>query len=227
MKTLEQELGYKFRNSLLLGEALTHPSLAYESAKPHFDNQRLEFLGDAVLQLVLTEELYRRFPAFSEGQLTKLRARMVSKSALRVFADRISLGNFVLLGKGEEGSGGRQRSSTLADAYEALIGAVYLDSGLDDVRRVIVSVCTPELDSIAPDQPLESNPKGELQEVLQQFSGPGPNYVIIDEAGPDHDKMFKAEVHWRGNALAAGEGPSKKIAETDAAKNALDARSWE
>ncbi|QQL45271.1 ribonuclease III [Sulfuriroseicoccus oceanibius] len=229
MKTLEQQLGYKFRNSLLLGEALTHPSLAYESIKPHFDNQRLEFLGDAVLQLVLTEELYRRFPQFREGRLTKLRARLVSRSGLRVFADRISLGDFVLLGKGEEANGGRQRSSTLADAYEALIGAVYLDSSLDAVREVIVSICRPELDAISDeeDQLMETNPKGELQEVLQSIGNAGPSYVTVAESGPDHDKTFEAEVRWNDMTLGSGKGPSKKIAETDAARSALELRVWE
>lgn len=229
MKTLEQQLGYKFRNSLLLGEALTHPSLAYESVKPHFDNQRLEFLGDAVLQLILTEELYRRFPLLREGHLTKLRARLVSKSALRVFADRISLGDFVLLGKGEEANGGRQRSSTLADAYEALIGAIYLDSSIEPVRKVILTICAPELDAISEQdsQKLDSNPKGELQEVLQSIDPSGPSYVTVSESGPDHDKTFEAEVHWKGKPLARGSGASKKIAETEAARAALDARAWE
>ena len=134
MKSLESRIEYKFRNSLLLAEALTHPSLAYETQKPHFDNQRLEFLGDAVLQLVLTSELYNRFAGFSEGTMTKLRSRLVSRTALCEYARAIRLGEYLLIGKGEESSGGRDRPSTLADAFEALIGAVYLDGGIDAAR---------------------------------------------------------------------------------------------
>ena len=125
METLETILGYKFINSLLLAEALTHPSLAYEAKRVQFDNQRLEFLGDAVLQLVLTEHIYSMFPEYKEGDLTKFRARLVSKEALFKFAKNIDLGKYVMLGKGEEASGGRSRPSTLADALEALLGAIY------------------------------------------------------------------------------------------------------
>ena len=138
MQSLEKRIHYKFRNSLLLAEALTHPSLAYESTSPHFDNQRLEFLGDAILQLIVTEELYRMFPDFPEGRLTKLRARVVSRRALARFAMAIDLGTYVLLGKGEESSGGRRRPSTLADAFEALIGAVYLDAGRKVARDLVL-----------------------------------------------------------------------------------------
>ena len=138
MQPLESRIHYKFRNSLLLAEALTHPSLAYESQKPHFDNQRLEFLGDAVLQLIVTEELFKMFPDFTEGRLTKLRSRVVSRRALARFAMAIHLGDYVLLGKGEEATGGRRRLSTLADAFESLIGAVYLDSGPEPARELVL-----------------------------------------------------------------------------------------
>jgi ribonuclease-3 len=226
MQPLEHRIHYKFRNSLLLAEALTHPSLAYESACPHFDNQRLEFLGDAVLQLIVTEELYRMFPDFTEGRLTKLRARVVSRRALARFATAIDLGYFVLLGKGEEASGGRRRPSTLADAFEALIGAVYLDAGAAPARELVLRLFESEIGGMA-DSPEEMNPKGELQERLQALHPQAPAYRIISESGPDHRRVFLAEVSWRGQVLATGKGKSKKDAEVRAAAEALRARLWE
>jgi ribonuclease-3 len=226
MQPLESRIHYKFRNSLLLAEALTHPSLAYESQKKNFDNQRMEFLGDAVLQLVVTEELYKMFPDFPEGQLTKLRARVVSRRALAHFALAIQLGDYVLLGKGEEATGGRRRASTLADAFESLIGAVYLDSGLAPARELILRLFESEIGQMAicPD---ERNPKGELQEVLQAIHNEAPAYRVIGESGPDHRRVFQSEVFWCGKVLAAGKGKSKKDAEARAAAEALRARVWE
>ena len=226
MEPLESRIEYKFRNSLLLAEALTHPSLAYESARPHFDNQRLEFLGDAVLQLVVTEALYARFPEFSEGQLTKLRSQLVSRKALAKFANAIGLGDYVLLGKGEEASGGRKRHSTLADAFEALIGAIYLDSGIPPARELVLQVCSDEIDEIGA-SPVERNPKGELQEHLQAIEPEAPVYRVISESGPDHRRVFQSEVTWRGRLLATGKGKSKKEAEIRAAAEALRNRAWQ
>src|SRR5438128_2638566 len=131
MTPLEKRIGYKFRNSLLLAEALTHPSLSYETQRHHFDNQRLEFLGDAVLQLVVTEHLFELFPQCPEGQLTKMRSRLVSREGLKVHAVSIGLGHHLMMGRGEESSGGRSRGSVLADAFEALVGAMYLDGGIE------------------------------------------------------------------------------------------------
>src|SRR6185295_10881190 len=139
MNPLEQRLHYKFRNPLLLAEALTHPSLGHETQRHHFDNQRLEFLGDAVLQLIFTEYLFDRYPEASEGQLTKLRARIVSREGLKIHALAIGLGRYLMMGKGEESSGGRERASALADAYEALIGAMYIDSDYVTVRRIVLT----------------------------------------------------------------------------------------
>src|SRR5712691_12157096 len=136
---LEERIGYKFRNPLLLAEALTHPSLGHETQQHHFDNQRLEFLGDAILQLVITEHLFRHFGDEPEGQLTKLRSRLVSREALKDHAAALDLGRFLLMGRGEEASGGRSRTSTLADAYESLIGAIYLDGGLEKIRKFILA----------------------------------------------------------------------------------------
>jgi len=226
MTGLEEKLGYKFRNSLLLGEALTHPSLAYESRRPHFDNQRLEFLGDAVLQLVLTEELFRMFPEFPEGRLTKLRARLVSRQALAKFALGLDLGAYVMLGKGEESSGGRKRVSTLADAFEAVIGAVYLDGGTEPSRDVILNICGSKVDELV-ESPEERNPKGELQEALQAISAEAPCYRVLAESGPDHRKVFQVEVIWQGRNLGTGRGKSKKEAESRAASDALRVRGWE
>lgn len=226
MQTLESRIEYKFRNSLLLAEALTHPSLAYESQRPHFDNQRLEFLGDAVLQLVITEALYNLFPEATEGHLTKLRSRVVSRRALARFAMAIQLGDYVLLGKGEEATGGRRRLSTLADAFESLIGAVYLDSGQEAAKELILRLFEVEIEEMV-ESPEERNPKGELQESLQAIHPTAPVYRIISESGPDHRRVFQAEVTWQDKLLAAGKGKSKKEAEARAAAEALRVRAWE
>src|ERR1700752_146133 len=145
MNPLEQRIGYKFRNSLLLAEALTHPSLGHETQRHHFDNQRLEFLGDAVLQLIFTEWLFDHFPTFSEGQLTKMRSGLVSREGLKMHAEMLELGHHLMMGRGEEASGGRERTSALADAYEALIGAIYLDSDLATTRTFILAQARDEL----------------------------------------------------------------------------------
>ncbi len=224
--SIEDIIGYKFCNSLLLAEALTHPSLAYETQRPHFDNQRLEFLGDAVLQLVLTEHLFKRFSDFAEGILTKLRSRLVSRDALQGYARSIGLGKFLLIGRGEEASGGRERPSTLADAFESLVGAIYLDGGLREVRPFILECCTEKMERIAA-QPIEKNPKGELQEILQGISRRSPIYKVVNESGPDHQRKFESEVVWEGAALASGSGNSKKEAEMAAARAALAERAWE
>lgn len=226
MESIEQRIAYKFANSLLLAEALTHPSLAYESNRPHFDNQRLEYLGDAVLQLILTERLFTMFPGFGEGRLTKLRSRLVSRDALCRFASQIQLGDYLLLGKGEATSGGRDRASNLADAFEALIGAVYLDAGFDRAREVVLNICDHALQTIA-GEPEEVNPKGQLQEILQAISPISPSYRIVAQDGPDHQKTFTACVDWEGRELGYGHGGSKKEAEIDAALNALAHRRWE
>lgn len=226
MNPLESRIGYKFRNSLLLAEALTHPSLSFERKTFHFDNQRLEFLGDAVLQLVITHHLYRLFPAFSEGQLTKLRSRLVSREGLKRHALFLGLGGYLMLGRGEEASQGRERASTLADAFEALVGAIYLDSDLETVRRFILRVAGDELGALAR-EPAEHNPKGELQEVLQAISPQSPAYEVVSETGPDHRKEFICRVIWEGGELGRGSGQSKKQAEINAAARALELRAWQ
>jgi len=225
MNPLEQRLKYKFRNALLLAEALTHPSLGHETQRHHFDNQRLEFLGDAVLQLIFTEYLFDLFPQLSEGYLTKIRARIVSRDGLRVLADRLDLGRYLMMGRGEESNGGRDRSSTLSDAFEALIGAMYLDSDFVTVRRVVLTEARELLEDLEID-PADNNPKGRLQELLQSISPVSPTYPIIDQRGPEHQKTFVAKILWEGRELGQGEGRSKKEAETAAARDAMNREVW-
>ena len=225
MLTLEEVIDYKFSDASLLKEALTHPSMAYESQAPCPDNQRLEFLGDAVIQLVLTERLYKLFPDFTEGQMTKLRARLVSRTALHKFATGMDLGKYVMMGKGEEATGGRQRSSTLADAFESVMGAVYLDGGLEAAASAIERICSPWIEQLA-ESPVEKNPKGQLQEELQALAPESPSYEVLKEAGPDHQKTFRVCVEWKGLVLGEGAGNSKKSAEIMAAKDALRNRNW-
>jgi len=222
---LEERIGYKFRNSLLLAEALTHPSLGHETQQHHFNNQRLEFLGDAILQLVITEYLFQHFAGAPEGQLTKLRSRLVSREALKQHAAALELGRYLLMGRGEESSGGRTRTSTLADAFEALIGAVYLDGNLETARKFILTQACADLAQIA-QEPVDINPKGQLQELLQSISPVSPVYETISQSGPEHEKTFAVQVMWEGNVLGQGTGRSKKQAETAAALEALELKRW-
>ena len=226
MHPLEERVGYKFRNPLLLAEALTHPSLGHETQQRHFDNQRLEFLGDAILQLVVTEYLFRHFGDAPEGQLTKLRSRLVSRETLKTHAAALDLGRFLLMGRGEEASGGRARTSTLADAFEALIGAIYLDGGLEKARKFILAQARENLEQLA-EEPVDINPKGQLQELLQSISPVSPVYETISQSGPEHDKMFLVRAVWEGIVLGQGSGRSKKQAETAAATEALELKRWQ
>jgi len=223
---LEERIGYKFRNSLLLAEALTHPSLRHETHRSHFDNQRLEFLGDAVLQLVVTEHLYGYFTAEAEGKLTKLRARLVSREALAVHAAAINLGHYLMMGRGEEASGGRLRNSTLADAFEALVGAIFLDSDLAMARKFILEQTADDLAQLV-EEPIDVNPKGQLQELLQAISPRSPVYEVMSQTGPEHAKTFVVRAVWEGIELGQGTGRSKKQAETAAAIEAMRERRWE
>jgi ribonuclease-3 len=217
---LEARLGYRFRDPRLLRVALTHPSIAHERAGRADHNQRLEFLGDAVLQLVMTRELYVRFPDYDEGRLTKARARLVNRRTLAQHARQLGLGAHLILSRGEEQSGGRDRPSALADAFEAVIGAIFLDSDLASASAFILRQfdrAIAELRTV----PNLDNPKGELQELLQARSAEAPQYHIVSVSGPDHDRVFECTVHHGGVELARGRGKSKKAAESDAALAAL------
>jgi ribonuclease-3 len=226
MNPLEQRLDYKFRNPLLLAEALTHPSLGYETQRHHFDNQRLEFLGDAVLQLIYTEFLFDTYPDFPEGELTKLRARLVSREGLRINADALELGKYLMMGRGEEATGGRSRASSLADAYEALMGALYLDSDYVTVRRIVLTETRERLENLSLEDG-NANPKGRLQEILQAIAPLSPSYEVVEQSGPEHLKQFVSRILWEGRELGRGSGSSKKEAETQAARMALEKRIWE
>jgi ribonuclease-3 len=212
---------YKFRDENLLRLALTHPSVAHESGVPTEHNQRLEFLGDAVLGLVLTQKLYEQFKDLDEGPLTKARAKLVNRQTLAERARSLGLGAHLILSRGEEGSGGRDRDSALADAYEALLGAIFLDGGFDAARDFILgefAAAFGELSSI----PLIENPKGELQEFLQARSPRSPEYQTVQVAGADHDPLFECAVSHEGVELARGRGKNKKAAESEAAMAALE-----
>ncbi len=219
---LQQKLGYTFRDVELLRLALTHPSVAHESPgfAPH--NQRLEFLGDSVLGLVLTQELYQKFPTLGEGPLTKARAQMVNRRSLAAEARRINLGEYLLVSHGEEVSGGRDRPSALADCYEAVLGAIFLDSGFDAAREFILRSFRGAFGELT-EVPNLDNPKGELQEKLQAKSTEAPIYELTAVAGPDHNREFECAVLHGGVELGRGKGKSKKSAESEAALAALRA----
>lgn len=217
---LQKQLGYSFSQPELLQLALTHPSVAHEQDLPIQTNQRLEFLGDAVLQLVLTRELYEKFPAFGEGPLTKARAKLVNRRTLAERSRNLGLGRHLLLSRGEELSGGRDRPSALADTFEALLGAIFMDGGFDAAAEFILrqfSDAFGELSAL----PILENPKGELQEWLQSISSEAPRYHVVSATGPDHDRVFECTVHHNGVELARGQGKSKKAAESEAALTAL------
>jgi ribonuclease-3 len=220
LAALQQRLGHRFRDENLLRLALTHPSVAHESGKEIEHNQRLEFLGDAVLGLVLSQNLYERFPENDEGELTQARAQLVNAKTLTERAQQLDLGAYLLLSRGEEMHGGRERASSLADAFEAVLGAIYLDGGLDAAREFTLREFAPAfgtLEALA----LINNPKGQLQELLQAQSPRAPEYRTISVSGPDHDRDFVVVVQHEGKELARGAGKSKKAAESDAALAAL------
>jgi ribonuclease III len=217
---LEALLGYRFRDPALLILALTHPSLAHEGGGGQNHNQRLEFLGDAVIQLVVTGELYARFPGLGEGVLTQARAQLVNRTSLAEQARRLNLGRRVILSRGEDSSGGRTRNSTLADAFEAVIGAIHLDGGFETAKEVVLRLFRDSgADLIEP--PNLENPKGELQEFLQINSPEAPRYELVSAEGPDHDRVFRSAVFHKDVELARGVGRSKKAAESNAAFLAL------
>jgi ribonuclease-3 len=217
---LQKQLQYTFRNRDFLRLALTHPSVAHEQGLPVQTNQRLEFLGDAVLQLVLTGELYQKFPTFGEGPLTKARAKLVNRRTLAERARQLNLGQNLILSRGEELHGGRERQSALADTFEAVLGAIFLDGGFEAAREFILREFLGAFGQLSA-IPILENPKGELQELLQSVSSEAPRYHVVSATGPDHDRIFECTVHHAGVELARGCGKSKKAAESEAALAAL------
>ena len=220
IKDLETAIGYRFKNITLLQNALTHSSYANERwHNSLLSNERLEFLGDSILGMTVAEYLYRNFPDRPEGELTRMRADMVCEKALAKVAARIELGGQMMLGNGEEQSGGRNRDSILADAVESVIAACFLDGGMDAARQFIDRFVLVEV----PVQKMHNaDYKTALQELIQQKKNQVLTYVLIGESGPDHDKRFEVEVRLNGNPVGTGSGSSKKRAEQDAARCALE-----
>jgi ribonuclease III len=220
---LEERLGYRFRDRDLLECALTHRSRANEDATGAVtDNESLEFLGDSVLGFVIADTLFRTFPQFDEGQKSKIKASLVSTVMLARLARRLGLGEYLVLGRGEEKTGGRRKQALLADGYEALIAAIYLDGGIDAARAFITSQFTPAIDDVREPTFPERDFKSFLQEFLQAQERPLPEYHVVAESGPDHRKLFQVEVRIGGEVVATASGRSKKDAEQQAAKLALD-----
>jgi ribonuclease III len=220
--TLQQAIGYRFRDRGLLEHALTHTSRANEDVSGGVvDNESMEFLGDALLGFVIADLLFRDFPRFDEGQKSKAKAAMVSTTMLAKQAERLRLGDHLLLGRGEEKTGGRRKQALLADTYEALLAAIYLDGGIEHARAFIVREFAPLLDEVRRDGVTGQDYKSALQEWLQSHDMPLPDYRLIGTAGPDHRKLFEIEVVVRGEPLASASGASKKEAEQEAARAAL------
>jgi ribonuclease-3 len=221
-EALQRNVDYRFRDAALLEQAMTHTSRANEdAASGAVDNESLEFLGDAVLGFVVADLLFREFPEFSEGQKSKAKASLVSTATLARQAERLGLGEYLLLGRGEEKTGGRHKQALLADSYEALIAAIYLDGGIDQARRFLERELTPLVDEVRRGGPVVHDHKSALQEHLQAIDQALPEYRLTGTTGPDHQKVFEVEVIVQGAALAAGRGQSKKEAEQDAARLAL------
>jgi ribonuclease-3 len=216
---LEELLNYRFQDKGLLLEALTHKSYSHEH-KLERNYERLEFLGDAVLQLIVTEYLVAKYKEYDEGMLSKYRGYFVSEQFLSELSKIINLGDFVRLGKGEEQSGGKFKSSLLCDIFESLIAAIYIDGGYNHARSVVINLASDKIDETI-DENRFIDGKTELQKLTQKRFEQLPEYKVISEDGPEHDKTFLVEVYIGGKPVAKGKGKSKKKAEQDAAKKAL------
>ena len=218
LKKFQELIGYAFKDEQLLKQALTHSSYANEKhLKKLSDNERLEFLGDAVLEVVSSEFLYQNYPNLTEGQLTKLRASIVCEPTLATCTESIHLGDYLFLGRGEDRTGGRTRKSVLSDAMEAVIGAIYLDGGFASAKEFVLKYIMTDIEH----KHLFYDSKTILQEVVQGQHEGELNYQLIAESGPDHDKKYVVEVRVGSNAIGQGEGRTKKGAEQEAAYHAL------
>ncbi len=218
---LEDKIGYHFKDKELLSTALTHSSYANERKSQHIKyNERLEFLGDAVLSIVVSDYIFKHCPDLPEGELTKLRASLVCERSLFEFARQIDLGSYLLLSKGERNNGGSERPSIVSDAFEALIAAIYIDGGMAPVTKHILNFVVPAIKN-SKRKPVKDY-KTTLQEIIQQNPGERLEYVLASESGPDHNKHFVFEVHLNSNVIGRGGGRSKKEAEQQAAREALE-----
>ena len=225
IEKFEEILNYKFKDRNLLVQALSHSSYANEKKKSRISNERLEFLGDSVLSIVVSQYLFEHLTHIAEGELTKLRASLVCEKSLHVFAKQINLGDYILLGKGEENTGGRERPSILADAFEAVIAAIFLDGGLEAASKHILRFIPEDIQRLK--KPAFNDFKTILQEIVQKNPEEKVEYVLVGEEGPDHDKRFVVEVHLNSNVIGEGIGKSKKEAEQMAAKQALELMGYE
>lgn len=222
LAALQQTLGVSFNDLSLLEQALVHSSYINENpGSASVSNERSEFLGDAVLGLVVAEKLYHDFPHSTEGEMTKLRAALVRRDTLARIAKTIKLGDYLYLGKGEEASGGRHRPANLAGALEAVIAAIFLDQGSATAKDFILRLLDKELQKIA-NQGSEAEYKSQLQELIQSRQQQAPTYQLVEAVGPDHDKRFTIEVRIGDTVLGRGSGKSKRMAETEAARSALE-----
>ena len=220
---LQAVLGLEFENQELLQQALTHRSFLNEQGGVSLDSyERMEFLGDSVLELVISQELYQRHPLLTEGELTKGRAALVCGESLARVAESLSLGDFILLGKGEEASGGRHRESILAATCEAVVAAVFLDQGLDAAGRFILKIMAGQLDEFCSGDTAPENPKSRIQEYFQSRGSPSPRYQVVATEGPDHNPVFTIEVLVEQDVMGTGRGGKKSDAERAAAQDALD-----
>ena len=220
MKDLQEIIGYTFQNPALLTEAMTHSSYAHEQHKSMKYNERLEFLGDAVLSIVVSDYIYKHCPNLPEGELTKLRASLVCEKSLFDFAKQIDLGSYLRLSNGERRNGGAKRPSIVSDAFEALIAAIYRDGGMEAAERHILRFVIPEIEQHKNHS--FKDYKTKLQEIIQKNPGEKLEYRLIGSSGPDHDKHFKVEVCLNSNIIGRGGGRSKKEAEQQAAREALE-----
>lgn len=225
MEAFENKIGYIYQNKSLMSEALTHSSFSNEGKKCGRDNERLEFLGDSILSLVVAENLFTHYKHLPEGELTKLRASLVCEKSLFSFAQEIELGSYLRVGKGEEHTGGRKRPSILSDAFEAVIASIYLDGGYDAAREFVLKFIPSRID--VKKTGALSDYKTALQEIIQKNREEKVEYVLIEEVGPDHNKAFTVEVHLNSNVIGSGAGKSKKQAEQLAAKEALELMGYE
>jgi ribonuclease-3 len=220
LDNLQQAIGITFSNVSLIEEALTHSSYINENHKAA-SNERLEFLGDAVLGLIFAQKLFQDYPELEEGELTRLRSWLVRRSTLTNVARSINMGDYLLMGKGEETSGGRTKSSNLAGAMEAVVAAVFLDQGLENTREAIFRLFNTEMERLRHEQSAQDY-KSQIQEMVQALYKLTPSYRIVNEAGPDHARQFTAEIMAGEEVLAQGNGRSKKLAEAEAARMALE-----